>query len=133
VLSLPFWNVSDRGLYAQSTADMRFKLEDAWLQLMPAQGRRVYGFANYLSAPKLAAMRGAARVDAFEDELCSAAVDYLVVWNHGPQLLAGLDLAPPARRQHARLPAAAVPSRRGRRSSRLSATGPIDSAGIPGS
>lgn len=94
MLSLPFWNVSDRGLYAQSTADMRFKLEDAWLQLMPAQGRRVYGFANYLSAPKLAAMRGAARVDAFEDELCSAAVDYLVVWNHGPQLLAGLNLAP---------------------------------------
>jgi len=73
---------------------MRFNLVDSWLQLMPAQDRRLYAFASYLSAAELSTLRGYSRVDAFEDELCAGDIHHLIVWTYGPRLLAQLDLTP---------------------------------------
>lgn len=94
VISLPVWDVADRGLYAQAAADMRFSLTDVWLQLMPTGYQRLDGFMARLTAPGLAAVRTARQAAALEDGLCRLHVDYALVWTYGPRLLAGLRLTP---------------------------------------
>jgi hypothetical protein len=92
VVSLPFWRVDDRGLYAQAVAGMRFRLDDRWLQLVPAGLRRA------ADSPALAQSRlTAAEVPAFERAICALGADYAVVWNDAPggsRFLAALGLRP---------------------------------------
>ncbi|MDQ6745385.1 MAG: hypothetical protein M3Z27_05135, partial [Actinomycetota bacterium] len=94
VLSLPFWNLGDRSLYAQAASGMSFNLVDGWLQLMPSQYGRVASFANHLSVGQLASLRGPARVAEFERGLCRLRIHYVIVWNYGPRLLAALNITP---------------------------------------
>jgi hypothetical protein len=94
VISLPFWNLTDRGLLAQSSDDMRFNLSDVWLQAMPNRYQHAFDTPKVLSAPELAAVRGPVRIDAFEDTMCSMRIGYALVWRYGTRMLAGLDLRP---------------------------------------
>jgi len=94
VISLPFWNPADSGLYAQAAADMRFSMDDSWLQLMPDQYRKLPPLAVTLTAPGLAAVHSARQAAALERTLCRMDVDYALVWTYGPRLLAGLRLTP---------------------------------------
>lgn len=92
VLSLPFFNVADRGLYAQAAGDMHFSLIDNWLQLRPRD------FNQYLRGPRLAP-RGLARLHGesarrFRRQLCEAHITRLLVWSTDSRLLAGLQIHP---------------------------------------
>lgn len=94
VISLPLWNVADRVLYAQAAADMRFSLDDGWLQLMPNQYQRLSNLISRLSAAGLAAVHTPRQAAALEQGLCRLHVDYALVWTYGLHLLAGLRLTP---------------------------------------
>lgn len=92
VISLPFWRVDDRALYAQAVADMRFRLIDRWLQVVPSSETGV------AEAPLLEARRvTAAEVPAFERDLCALGAQYAIVWNDAPgraAYLAALHVTP---------------------------------------
>jgi hypothetical protein len=93
VISLPFWAVDERGLYAQAVAGMRFRLDDSWLQAVPRQDRQA------VTSPALAWRVRAPEVPAFERAVCTLRADYAVVWNDRPgraRMLAALDLRPRA-------------------------------------
>lgn len=94
VLSLPFWNLGDRSLYAQAASGMHFNLVDGWLQLMPAQYGRVASFTNHLSFGELSGLHGSAPVAEFKRGLCRLRIHYVIVWNYSPRLLAVLRLTP---------------------------------------
>lgn len=86
VVSLPFWDLGDRALFAQAQDGMRFRLDDRWLQVIPLAYSRVAD-GRALAATRLTA----ARVPAFERELCALHATYAVVWNDAT-LLAPLHL-----------------------------------------
>ncbi len=90
VLSLPFFNVGDRGLYAQEASGMSFTIIDNWLQLRP-QGLDPGLRVPELAQAGLARLHGAGVV-RFEDQLRSAGVTRLLVWSNDRRLLRGLRL-----------------------------------------
>jgi hypothetical protein len=93
VLSIPFWNLGDRGLYAQASANMHFNLIDGWLQTVPSHNPVLTALTYQLSARKLSRLWGW-RMNRFQNNLCELDIDYLIVWNYGPQLLSRLELTP---------------------------------------
>lgn len=94
VLSLPFFDVGDHGLYAQAADDMRFSVIDNWMQLRPHSFDR-YNELRWpvLISSGLANLQGP-RVWPFEQQLCEAHITRLLVWTDDPHLLAGLKLEP---------------------------------------
>jgi len=90
VLSLPFFDVRDRGLLVQQAHGFRFTLIDSWLQLRP------HGWAPdlpgvALTDTALSRLRGreAAR---FVAELRGAGITRLLLWKEPPGLLTALHL-----------------------------------------
>jgi hypothetical protein len=90
VLSLPFFDVRDRGLVVQQADDMDFSLIDAWLQVRPR------GFApglpgTALTAGALSRLHGAGTT-RFVRELRAAGVTRLLLWEPLPRLVTALGL-----------------------------------------
>ena len=94
VVFLPFGSGDDRGLWAQAAADMRFRVDDRWLQVIPAY------YARFAFEWTLEAKKHTRRMDRFlRRDLCWLDADYAVVWRHAPrrsQTLAGLRIPRPA-------------------------------------
>ncbi|HLI61337.1 MAG TPA: hypothetical protein VKV21_16890 [Solirubrobacteraceae bacterium] len=90
VLSLPFFDVRERGLLVQQSHDFRFGLIDGWLQLRPR------GWATDLPGTALTA-RALARLGGrdtarFVADLRAAGITRLLLWEEPPGLLAALHL-----------------------------------------
>lgn len=90
VLSLPFFDVRDRGLLVQERDGFRFRLIDSWLQLRP------HGWAPDLPGTALtdqALARLQRRTAAeFVARLRAAGITRLLLWKEPPGLLGALDL-----------------------------------------
>jgi hypothetical protein len=90
VLSLPFFDVGDRGLLVQQAHGFRFALIDSWLQLRPHRwGPDLPGTA--LTDEALASLRGRAAA-RFVAELRAAGITRLLLWEEPPGLLRALHL-----------------------------------------
>jgi hypothetical protein len=92
VISLPFWAPDDRGLYAQAVAGMSFRLDDSWLQAVPAQDRPALR-----SITLVGSRLEPSQVPALERALCALGARYAVVWNDRTGrggFLAALKIAP---------------------------------------
>jgi hypothetical protein len=90
VLSLPFFDVRDRGLLVQERSGFRFSLIDSWLQLRP------HGWApdlpgTALTEVALARLHGRAAT-RFVADLRAAGITRLLLWEEPPGLLAALHL-----------------------------------------
>jgi hypothetical protein len=90
VLSLPFFDVRDRGLLVQERSGFRFSLIDSWLQLRP------HGWApdlpgTALTDVALARLHGRAAA-RFVADLRAAGITRLLLWEEPPGLLAALHL-----------------------------------------
>lgn len=96
VLSLPFYDGADRGLYAQAADGMRFQLIDSWMQLRPKDFHRFTDLRTVtLAASALPRTLGdAQKVRVFEHQLCEAQITRLLLWGGASQLLARLQLKP---------------------------------------
>jgi hypothetical protein len=90
VLSLPFFDVHERGLDVQQADDMDFSLIDAWLQVRPRRfAPSLPGTALTAAALSRLHAAGAAR---FVRELRAAGITRLLLWEPLPRLLAALKL-----------------------------------------
>jgi hypothetical protein len=90
VLSLPFFDVGDRGLLVQEQDRFRFSLTDSWLQLRPRDwAPNLPGTA--LTDSALARLRGPAAA-RFVAELRAAHITRLLLWEEPRGLLAALGL-----------------------------------------
>jgi hypothetical protein len=92
VISLPFWNPADRGLYAQAVAGMRFRVVDRWEQVIPVQYRSLTADRS-LWAWHLPS----ADVGPLEARLCHFGIGYAMVWRGpftSPGFLNALHLRP---------------------------------------
>jgi hypothetical protein len=90
VLSLPFFDVGDRGLVVQQADDFRFSLIASWLQLRPHDwAPDLPGTA--LTDQALAQLRGRAAA-RFVAELRAAHITRLLLWKEPPGLPAALHL-----------------------------------------
>jgi hypothetical protein len=92
VISLPFWSLDDRGLFAQAVDGMRFRLVDRWMQVIPTRERTLADSPLLTGGPI-----GATDVRSFESSVCAVGIEYAVVWNHAPGRsleLAALHLRP---------------------------------------
>jgi hypothetical protein len=78
VISLPFGDARDRGLYAQAAANMRFKLVDRWMQVVPPQYAAFDRWGAFYTG-QLSARRAA----AFKRELCAFHIEYALGWWRG--------------------------------------------------
>ena len=90
VLSLPFFDVRDRGLLVQERDGFRFRLIDGWLQLRP------HGWApdlpgSALTEEALARLHGASAA-RFVSDLRAAGITRLLLWEEPSGLLARLQL-----------------------------------------
>jgi hypothetical protein len=90
VLSLPFFDVRDRGLLVQERSGFRFALIDSWLQLRP------HGWApdlpgTALTDIALSRLHGRA-AKRFVAELRAARITRLLLWEEPPGLLDALQL-----------------------------------------
>jgi hypothetical protein len=90
VLSLPFFDVRDRGLLVQERSGFRFRLIDSWLQLRP------HGWApdlpgTALTDIALARLHGRA-ARRFVADLRAAGITRLLLWEEPPGLLGALHL-----------------------------------------
>jgi hypothetical protein len=90
VLSLPFFDVRDRGLLVQEHSGFRFALIDSWLQLRP------HGWApslpgTALTDVALSRLHGRA-ARRFVAELRTAGITRLLLWEEPPGLLGALHL-----------------------------------------
>jgi hypothetical protein len=90
VLSLPFFDVRDRGLVVQQADGFRFALIDSWLQLRPP------GWASdlpgtSLTETALAGLHGRAAI-RFVAELRGAQITRLLLWKEPPGFLRALRL-----------------------------------------
>jgi hypothetical protein len=92
VISLPFWRVDDRALYAQAVDRFRFGLVDRWVGAVPSQDRAL------ARSSELASQRiGAGAIHAVLHELCAAHISYAVVRDERAgraQFLAALHVRP---------------------------------------
>ena len=90
VLSLPFFDVADRGLVIQQAGGFRFSLIDSWLQLRP-RGWAPDLPGTALTQAALARLHGRAGV-RFVAELRTAGITRLLLWEAPPELLRALHL-----------------------------------------
>ena len=90
VLSLPFFDVRDRGLLVQEHSGFRFALIDSWLQLRP------HGWAPDLPGTALTDVAlshlGGNAAGRFVAELRAAHITRLLLWEEPPGLLRALHL-----------------------------------------
>jgi hypothetical protein len=97
-ISLPFWDVHDRGLQLQAQDDMQFALIDKWMQDTPST-LRPFAHTQGLYGRDLPSHPD----NAFTRTLCLHRVDTVIIWP-GPESLRiaeALDASPPSHHQPA--------------------------------
>jgi hypothetical protein len=90
VLSLPFFDVRERGLVVQEARGFRFTLIDGWLQLRPRSWAPDLPGTTLTEAALSRLHGGTAR--RFVAELRAAGITRLLLWKEPPGLLRALDL-----------------------------------------
>jgi hypothetical protein len=78
VISLPFWNFSDDGVYAQAASGFSYNLVDSWLQTVPVPYAGLDRW-QALSEWQLTPGQGA----SLERRLCALHIGYAAVWPDG--------------------------------------------------